>query len=569
MFPDFRRSNPRLYSPSRMTVLLLSSLIAISALTAMGLTRYAAAEPITSPAGDATAATFEFACNQTGGQLIEITNDSGAVLSSSCTYSNGSVYECNWVAQTCTDDLSPGQPTPSSPLGNNAIDPNDVGGVFVDDTPTSTPSGPVLSNETPTLTPATTAEPTAPMPNAKVFVIKYVCPDGVGDDVEGGFFAYFDICAQTREGVSFKLDAASTGNPREQLTDIYGQLSWSELEADYYFLTEEVPSGYGTPITFCVYTDDPAGPRVNDVFRRLPVSEQNRVEFDLVEGQAITCAWFNLALSPNSDSGAATPVGGSGPESTRSAAAPSPTMPAATVAPDEAATLVIHAYRCEPGYDDRAEAADPAADCVERPDDITFGLVGTGDSSGEPRRRVKFNGQPGEFVITDLAPGDYRLIEVEFEPDQTAFVLGCMSNQRAFDGYPFDPFAVVSAAGSVRLSLVVGETLACDWYDVPPPNPALSLQVYACGTARPSEENCEPASGQFQFVLAPVDVAGEAIGFTTDADGSVELTNAEGSFQLLEIGPQPCGMTATGTGADGNLALDAEQEVVVQIFHCG
>ena len=55
-------------------------------------------------------------------------------------------------------------------------------------------------------------------------------------------------------------------------------------------------------------------------------------------------------------------------------------------------------------------------------------------------------------------------------PLDSAFVQACQSTQRDFDTDLFSPFAVVAGDGSARLWLVAGETLICDWYNVPVPD---------------------------------------------------------------------------------------------------
>ena len=93
--------------------------------------------------------------------------------------------------------------------------------------------------------------------------------------------------------MAFKLDGASTGNPGEQLTDANGQAGWSGMEADYYYLTEEVPAGFGRPVVFCSYYD-PAAFQDRE-YDRYSVSAENRIEFDLADGEYIACVWFNIA----------------------------------------------------------------------------------------------------------------------------------------------------------------------------------------------------------------------------------------------------------------------------------
>jgi hypothetical protein len=124
-----------------------------------------------------------------------------------------------------------------------------------------------------------------------ITVVKYVCPSRVKKDLVV-YEAYAAVCTTTASNVAFKLDGASTGNPGEQLTDANGQVTWAEMEADHYYLTEEVPAGFGRPAAFCTYYD-PAAFQVFE-YERYPVSAENRIEFDLADGEHLLCTWFNV-----------------------------------------------------------------------------------------------------------------------------------------------------------------------------------------------------------------------------------------------------------------------------------
>ena len=320
-----------------------------------------------------------------------------------------------------------------------------------------------------------------------ISVVKITCPDSLGHDVDGSD-GFQEACTETTEGVSFKLDGASTGNPGEQTTDANGQVTWSEMEADHYYLTEDVPSGYGRPVVFCGYYL-PEALELERTYERYEVSGENRIEFDVADGQSIVCLWYNVsedwgsatptatkkatgtpkatgtakpdataASTPGSTSGT-TSGKGSGAKPGDSQARPRPTATGP-------ASLTIRAFRCEAGYDYRADDADPEADCTERPDDVVVELEAVDAPSGQTPRRADTGDSQGEATFADVTAGDYDLTRIGLESEDTAFVLSCESDVRDFEGHPFWPFATVAADGSVRLSLVPGESLTCDWFEV-------------------------------------------------------------------------------------------------------
>jgi hypothetical protein len=319
-----------------------------------------------------------------------------------------------------------------------------------------------------------------------ISVVKFICPAATGVDLDA-YEDYAAACTETRADVSFKLDGARTGNPGEQLTDANGQLTWAGMEADRYFLTEEVPAGFGPPVAFCSYYLPAA--LQNRVYEAYPVSSDNRIEFEIADGEFIACSWFNRPTTPDSTPPSTTgpiadPAGtpaatAATPNQTTTAGGPPSTTPAAgsrppsesrvTINPPASsapATLRIRAYRCETDYQYLAPDANPVVDCPESAVQLGFELAAfTGGSGSQDRLRPNLGGVDSTF--SPVAPGEYRLDAVNAPLDGSAFIQSCQSDRRDFNDYLFSPFAIVANDGSVRLSLVGGETVSCDWYVVP------------------------------------------------------------------------------------------------------
>jgi hypothetical protein len=131
-----------------------------------------------------------------------------------------------------------------------------------------------------------------------VTVVKYACPDIAGYEPAGVEW-YQRTCPEPAEGVTFKLDGESSGNPGEQETDADGVVTWDEREADHYYLYEDAPAGYGRPVVFCdAYYPLDEQPPDWDEFDPSSTPDADpfdyRVEFGLSEGQSILCYWFNV-----------------------------------------------------------------------------------------------------------------------------------------------------------------------------------------------------------------------------------------------------------------------------------
>jgi hypothetical protein len=135
----------------------------------------------------------------------------------------------------------------------------------------------------------------------------------------------------------------------------------------------------------------------------------------------------------------------------------------------EPATFAITVRTCPPGYDPRSESADYLVDCRESAGDTMFALALAGSTASGPSASTGTSGDaPQEATVTfsGLAAGRYTAAATAPPEIASAFIGACQSDARDFSGYPFVPFAVAAADGTVVLSLEPGETLACDWYQI-------------------------------------------------------------------------------------------------------
>lgn len=394
-----------------------------------------------------------------------------------------------------------------------------------------------------------------------ISVVKYSCPDSIGYNW-GGFGDYTQGCTSPASGISFKLDSASTGNPGNQETDGNGQASWTDLEADHYYITEEVPDGYQQPVVFCAFYLPNASPQNQD-FQPYSVSDDNRIEFDIKGGQYIVCVWFNVSntWTPASPTATSTPK----PKPTT---APSSTATATSVSTKKP-TLIIHLHVCDTGYDQFAQNADPKKDCTGAlTDQASFKLgplTGTGNGT-----TTKVDSS-GTVTFANVTAGSYRLTDLSFPTGGNGFIKACTSTGRDLKTYPFDPFAWVDPTGNVALSLINGETLECDWYDVPAATagaPGLTIQVYDCGSAQPSTANCTKIDFVAYLVLVSQDDPGNPQLLVTNGSGFAHVDGLDGVYTLTESGVAPCSIQSTDLDANGNLNLSPDKATTANVFNC-
>ena len=129
-----------------------------------------------------------------------------------------------------------------------------------------------------------------------ISVLKITCPvDFVPSN--GGTYEYYETeCTEATEGVSFKLDGESTGNPGSQETDQNGQVTWNEREADTFYITEEPPEDEPWPwsraVIYCSYYDPAA--LAEREWEEYTLDDEGRITFDLEANQNIACVWYNL-----------------------------------------------------------------------------------------------------------------------------------------------------------------------------------------------------------------------------------------------------------------------------------
>ena len=181
--------------------------------------------------------------------------------------------------------------------------------------------------------------------------------------------------------------------------------------------------------------------------------------------------------------------------------------------------MIIFAFTCPAGYDVLKASADPTTDCTASAKDTQFTLSGNGIS---PLKRKITSQNNTDF--SPLEAGDYELTETLPAGVTSAFIGGCNSTGRDFSSYLFKPFARVGSNGKVALTILDGEKLECDWYNVPAKKTAtagatVKITVRDCPGQSVNLSQCAPGASGVQFTLTPVGNQGTAATLTTDASG--------------------------------------------------
>lgn len=133
----------------------------------------------------------------------------------------------------------------------------------------------------------------------------------------------------------------------------------------------------------------------------------------------------------------------------------------------------------------------------------------------------------------------------------------------------FIPFAYAGPSGEIGVVLVAGETLECDWFNVPEPPTEVTALKYACPGLQVNIAACELHTEGATILLEPVDGNGEAIELTTEESGSATVDVEPGAYQVSEVLASACLMDSEAFDTQGNLAVEKGQSVEVLVYNCG
>lgn len=328
---------------------------------------------------------------------------------------------------------------------------------------------------------------------------------------------YYDACTVAgEEDFGFTLTDGVGSHPQATAG---GWVTWNDVSAGPIGIQESIPSAYGEPIVLC---SDGTGAD----FRDAPTGYIDH-EFT-GSGQEFVCDWFNL-------------IG-------------------------EGSALTVVKFTCPEGYDLHAAGADPAVDCPEPTNGVTFTLdlpdastfvTTTGDSA---EGQIQFGGLPaGSYTLTETVPAGIG----------SSFVLDCYGNRMGgIRPYP------LATGDTLNLDINAGESITCVWYNVPEgDDTSLTLVKYTCSTKTyVSDVDCEidETGKTFDLVFWNGSAWEYLSTAATDGLGRIHWAGLNPrDYWLDEQGGDWCHLESEQLSDDGNwLALDEGEETVVKVYNC-
>ena len=405
----------------------------------------------------------------------------------------------------------------------------------------------------------------------QVWIQKYHCPEGVGHTRT--YHQFLSGCVTPGADVEYGIGYQGEG-PSLSVTDAQGRIVLGDLDPGTLVIGESFPTGYAGVVVYCQYVT----PHHAGSYQRAPVY-QGQIALHLDYGYVITCYWFNL-LAGHEPPTEATPTSDGHPQPVE----PDVPNPSGTSGPPLGptgggtgaggpsqqgtgpATLIITKYTCAEGYDLHGPDANVVDDCVALTEGIVFAL--TDDDEFNESATTDSEGQA---TWSDLEPKSYVIQETLPEGTQSAFIWTCRSDYREFQAeYPFTPFSYAGPDGRIGVTLVPGETLECDWYDVPEDQPGGEVTVtkYLCPGTTVIPSQCAVHTDGATIVLSRVDGSGDPVELTTDESGTATAP-AEGSYTVTEASGTPCLMDSDAFDEQGNLVVNEGDTVELRIYNCG
>jgi hypothetical protein len=429
----------------------------------------------------------------------------------------------------------------------------------------------------------------------QVWLYKYNCPDDA--DWHWSYHQLLSHCTTPATGVEFGFGPEGSGQSAS-MTDDQGRWLYDSLTPGVWFWEEYFPTGYSGVVVFCQWVD----PHGSGEFQKAELDGAT-LWLELEYDQVVTCYWFDFPdghapPSPTPHTGGSGGSGGSagtgesggsgsagggtgGPPPLTSNIPTGPTGGApqgGTTSqpsdPNAPATLIITKYTCPEGYDIYAEESDVELDCDELTEGIEFGLtdltaLAEAEEDEDVLPDIQLTDTDGEATWSDLAAGPYLLVETLPKDTKEAFIWTCESDAREFQiEYPLTPFSYAGPAGQVGITLVAGETLECDWFDVPVAPGIVTVYLFDCPASPVIVAQCTPAPAGVELSLGPVDAVGPAIELTTDDQGMASGQGA-GSYVLMPFDGTPCLMDSDAFDDAGALLLGDGEEVELRIYSCG
>lgn len=253
--------------------------------------------------------------------------------------------------------------------------------------------------------------------SSTVILHKRECPTGyTGNN-------YYEDCHDSPQaGITFTL------GDREATTPDSGNVTFDDLAAGTYFISENIPGEFVENNVYCSYTED-GRPLGSASYEETPGGIKLDIPADA--SAEITCDWYNTPFNLRGTPGEGD-LGDDGDDSGGD-------TPGASVR--------IHKATCTPDV----APADLYEECHDNPlSGVTFTFAGSlTATTGSDGDALFYQLQPGNYAIREGIPGGFQ-----------EFRVFCSL------GSPDQPAEFTYLTGGIRVQVPADSEVICDWYDI-------------------------------------------------------------------------------------------------------
>lgn len=385
-----------------------------------------------------------------------------------------------------------------------------------------------------------------PTEAALLMILKQECPDGY-DAYNADIFDLSLNCNTPQSDVQF-ITSDGGANVHSDFTLQDGSVDFGIQPAGPFSVVESVPDGYGEPIVFCTSYKIVANVPVQEGPFQMTIDAGNQFLYIFEAGETLNCNWFNVPAGDN---------------------------PA-----DEPGDVTISKYVCPAGFDAyAADVYDLTYSCNDPLADVTF-LVSDGNAAIDQGTSsadgiVEFDQLPfGPLSFVEQVPDGYG------EPVVFCTSYSIVNNLPVIEGPTKQS---VLDANQIFYLLEDGETLYCDWFNVPTydGDPQITISKTECPVGYDAYAtdiydlalNCNTSMEGVDFKVS--DGGNNVVEGLTGPSGVVEFGGLPyGAYSIVETVPdgygEPIVFCTSYTIVDGQPVEDGPNKMSVldgnQIF---
>ncbi|HEY7031408.1 MAG TPA: sortase, partial [Thermomicrobiales bacterium] len=268
-----------------------------------------------------------------------------------------------------------------------------------------------------------------------IVIYKHVCQVGF-DAYDADPDGLAAGCGEWQDGVTFDVTDGGPTNLSDATGPVdEGKVVFGGLDAGEYFITEEIPDGYGQPVVYCALAANEDGEPED--YAPMDLSADGQIFSVLASSQTLWCHWFNV--------------------------------------PSDDPTVTIDKYECPQGFDaDNASVADLSVSCAGVPmDGVDFTLT---DSGNATQTGTTGDAGPGKVSWSGVAPGNVSITE-DIPSGYGQPVVLCFLDDASWS--PDGPQIDVQD-GTIQVDLTGYHTLHCEWFNVPTDDVTITIVKYTC-----------------------------------------------------------------------------------------